>query len=377
MADPRDDDTTIRTVLSRPGGPSAAPDDDRAHYLVVVEGAERGRRVELGDESLVIGRVAPAGLVLDDAEISRSHCRVRLVMGEMVVTDLASSNGTFVAGRRVSARAVIAPGERLAVGTHVLEHEWRSRAEVQSLNALDNDLEKAGMYIRALLPPPIVDGPVRADWVLLPSARLGGDAFGFHFIDERTFALYLLDVTGHGAGAAMHAVSVINVLRQRSLPGVDVRDPARMAAHLNEMFQMDRHGGMLLSLWYGVCDIASRTLAFTSAGHHAAYLVGPAREAPVPVDISNVLIGMMPGFEYRAGRVEVPPGSSLFLFSDGAFEIETADGREWGIDDLVPLLAEPRQPGKAESQRILEAVSARTGRRTFEDDFTMVVAAFA
>jgi 3-hydroxyacyl-CoA dehydrogenase len=41
-----------------------------------------------------------------------------------------------------------------------------------------------------------------------------------------------------------------------------------MATYLNEMFQMDRHGGMLLSLWYGVFDLESRTMTFTSAGHH-------------------------------------------------------------------------------------------------------------
>ena len=58
------------------------------------------------------------------------------------------------------------------------------------------------------------------------------------------------------------------------------------------------------------------------------------------------------------------------------FEIETAEGRDWGIDDFVPLLTEPRQPGKAESRRILETVMARTGRESFEDDFTLVVASF-
>jgi serine phosphatase RsbU (regulator of sigma subunit) len=325
----------------------------------------------------VFGREEPAGVVIADPLVSRKHCRVGLVMGELSVTDLGSSNGTFVAGRRLSGSCLIAPGERITIGTHVLEHEWRSRKEVEAARNVDSDLEKAGRYVRSLLPQPIGEGPVRTDWVLQPSAKLGGDAFGYHFIDDRTFAIYLLDVTGHGTDGAMHAVSVMNVLRQHALPGVDVRDPGRMAAHLNEMFQMDRHGNMLLSLWYGVCDLGSRTLTFTSAGHHAGYLVEPGREGAVPLDVSNVLIGMMPGFEYRSARVEVPPGSSLYLFSDGVFEIETGNGRPWGIDDFVSLLTEPRDPGKAESRRILEAVAARTGRQSFEDDFTLVVATFA
>ena len=180
---------------------------------------------------MVIGRSEPAGIVIADALVSRNHCRVELTVGELFVTDLGSSNGTFVAGRRISGHTLVAPGERITIGTHVFEHEWRSRREVQSLRALDTDLEKAKRYVRSLLPDPLEEGPVRTDWVLQPCARLGGDAFGYHYIDDRTFAIYLLDVTGHGTDAAMHAVSVMNVLRQRALPGVDVRDPARMAVH--------------------------------------------------------------------------------------------------------------------------------------------------
>ena len=85
----------------------------------------------------------------------------------------------------------------------------------------------------------------------------------------------------------------------------------------------------------------------------------------------------MPDYPYRSGRAEFAPGSSLFLFSDGAFEIDQANGRQWGIDAFVELLTEPRDARKTESRRIFDAVAARTGRPTFEDDFTLVVATFA
>lgn len=370
---PLDDEPT---TLVRPGTVAAALADDRTHYLVVVAGAEPGRRIEVAERGAVIGRSKPADIVITDPLVSRSHCRLAFAMGQLFVTDMGSSNGTFVAGARITEPRLVAPGERFTIGTHVFEHEWRSRREIQEARALDSDLEKAKLYVRSLLPEPIQQGAVRTDWVLQPSAKLGGDMFGYHFIDKRTFAIYLLDVTGHGTDAAMHAVSVMNVLRQHAVPGVDVRDPGRMAAHLNEMFQMQSHGGMLLSLWYGVLDLESRAIAFTSAGHHAAYLVGPAREAAVPLDTSNMLIGMMPGNTYATGRGEIPPGSSLYVFSDGVFEIQMAGGREWGLDDFLPLLTAPAEAGKPESRRILEAVVAQTGRHAFEDDFTLVVAAF-
>jgi serine phosphatase RsbU (regulator of sigma subunit) len=378
MSDSNDESFT-RTVISRAGVPGSKPaaEDDRAHYLVVVEGEQLGLRIELGPGKLVIGRAEPADVVIADSQVSRKHCRVGLVMGELFVTDLESSNGTFVAGARISGSKMLAPGERVTIGATVLEHEWRSRREVEAARALDSDLEKAKHYVRSLLPQSLEQGPVRTDWVLQPSAKLGGDMFGYRFLDDRRFAIYLIDVSGHGINAAMHAVSVMNVLRQPdSQASLDAGDPAAMAAHLNAMFAMESHGGMLLSLWYGVFDLEARTAVFTSAGHHAAYVVGPERRTAEALEASNVLIGMMPGYAYKVGHAQFPAGAALYLFSDGVFEIQAADGRAWAIGDFLPVLTAPAVPGKPESQRILQAVKALSGRQAFEDDFTLVVAAF-
>lgn len=374
MSTPDSDEFGTRTVISRTGVPGSTQpaEDDRAHYLVVIEGEGAGKRIELGPGKLVIGRQEPADVVIADTQISRRHCRVGLIMGELYVTDLDSSNGTFVAGSRITGSKLVAPGERITLGNTVLEHEWRSRKDVMAAEALDTDLDKAKDYVQSLLPQPITDGRVKIDWVLQPSARLGGDLFGYHFLDDHTLQIYLLDVSGHGINAAMHAVSVANVLRQKSM-GANPRDPAAVATHLNAMFQMDDHGGMLLSLWYGVFDLQARTIAFTSAGHHAGYLVPPDRSDAIPLDVSNVLIGMMPGYAYKQGTASFEPGSAFYLFSDGAFEIETEE-RNWDLDQFLPYLGAPPEPGKPESRRILEAVKARTGRQAFEDDFTLVVA---
>ena len=50
---------------------------------------------------------------------------------------------------------------------------------------------------------------------------------------------FVLDVAGHGTAAALHSVSVVNVLRQRMLPDVDFRDPAAVVRSLNRMFPME------------------------------------------------------------------------------------------------------------------------------------------
>jgi hypothetical protein len=364
------------TVLIRGTTVSTGGDDGRAHYLAIVAGERAGLRVELGAKPVVIGRVPPADIVIDDSKISRKHCRVSLVLNEVFVTDLGSSNGTMVDGQRIAHATELPVGARLQVGGHVLEHEFRSRKDVEASKELDRDLESARGYVHSLIPAPLTVGPIRTEWILLPSARLGGDVFGYHQLDARTFAIFLLDVSGHGTGAAMHAVSVANLLRRDSLPGVDMRDPGKVAAYVNTLFQMKTHGGLYLTLWYGVYDLQERTLRYCSAGHHPSYLIAPAREKAIPLKTPNVIIGATADFPFESASVEVPPGSRLYVFSDGVFEIETRDGGQWGLDDVVPLIVAPPVPGTSEPERLLRAVRAQAKSPDFEDDFTVVVATF-
>ena len=103
-------------------------------------------------------------------------------------------------------------------------------------------------------------GLVRASWRFLPSTQLGGDAFGYHWLDKRRFAIFVLDVCGHGVGAALLSVSVMNVLRNRSVPDVDFADPGAVLTALNQAFPMERQNNMFFTIWYGVVSIGqSRT----------------------------------------------------------------------------------------------------------------------
>ena len=388
-------DPTIGTVNESP-----APDDDASagdrtviraqpraprlerqgwvHQLVVVEGAEPGRRFPLGAEALRVGRKPPSDIVVAEAEVSGRHCEVLVEAGHdsLVVTDLQSTNGTFVDGVRVQGRARLREGGLLQVGRRVLRHDHKPPQEVQASEELDRDLDKAGRYVQSLLPLPLHSGPVLTDWVLVPSARLGGDALGYQALDDHRFATWLIDVAGHGTGAAMHTVSVLNVLRQRALPGVDFARPEQVLARLNAMFQMDQHGGLYFTLWYGVHDRRRRCLDFACAGHHAGYLVDPQRQACKALHTRNLMIGAMPGARFAADQVEVEPGSRLYLFSDGAFDIATRDGRAFGLQDLLGLLLQPDTEGVGEAERLHRAVRGIARPGPFDDDFTVLVTTY-
>jgi hypothetical protein len=369
-----------QTTISK-GGPGLAVRRDvdaREHFLLIVQGERAGERVPFGRSPLVLGRKPGCDLVLADTEVSGRHCEVaaRGQQGDAAVTDLGSTNGTYVDGKRVQASARLTNGAMLRLGGTLLKHEYRLPSEIAQSIEMDRDLEKASHYVQSLLPVALRQGPVRTDWHFQPSAKLGGDAFGYQWLDAHRFVAYLVDVSGHGAGAAMHSVSVMNVLRQRALPQTDCGDPAAVLAALNAMFQMDSHDGMYFSIWYGAYDTRTRELAYASAGHHPAYLWVPGVAESQALQTRNLVIGaaLAPGFV--AGRTVVPSGSLLHIFSDGVFEITTAQGQQWRLADFLPLLGAAGAPDGELGRRLYQTVTAAARPGPLEDDFSMLTVQF-
>jgi pSer/pThr/pTyr-binding forkhead associated (FHA) protein len=87
--------------------------------LVIVRGGPPGARFDLREDA-IIGRV-DAGVLLDDDEVSRYHAIVRVREDGADITDLGSTNGTFVDGRRLSGRAALADGAVIRVGQTELQ----------------------------------------------------------------------------------------------------------------------------------------------------------------------------------------------------------------------------------------------------------------
>jgi len=316
--------------------------------------------------------------VLADGQVSRRHCQIELRFETAILTDLGSTNGTYVAGTRIGEPFTLTEGVVFSLGGHVLQYERRNRRETRESQDLDKALAKASSYVHSLLPPPVREGQIRTEWFYLPCERLGGDAFGYYRLDEENFVGYIVDVSGHGVAAAMHSVSLLNVLRQRALPETDFTDPAQVLRKLNRMFPMDQHDDMYFTMWYGVFNTRTRTLTFASAGHHAGYLVPRERAnvEPVPVQSRGPLIGMVPDFTFKAETTVIPEGTTLYLFSDGVFEIITHAGEEWSIDSFKGLLAQPTHPMSTEPERLHAHVRSLARPGPFDDDFSILTVTF-
>ena len=89
--------------------------------LVVVEPAPMaGLTFALANEA-TIGRAPSCGIHLDDTYVSQVHARIFANHEGFFIEDLGSSNGTLRNGERLEATTALLPGDRLAIGTTVME----------------------------------------------------------------------------------------------------------------------------------------------------------------------------------------------------------------------------------------------------------------
>ena len=257
----------------------------------------------------------------------------------------------------------------------LLERDAAHEALRRSQALLQDELDQAAKYVASLLPEPL-DERVRTRWKFIPSVSLGGDAFGYHWLDDDHFVVYLLDVSGHGVGAALLGVSVLNVLRARSLPGTDFRDPGQVLAGLGGTFTMESHGGKFFTIWYGVYRPSTRELRWAGGGHPAALLFAPSSPVPTALDSTGPMPGILPDLQFTTLSTIVPAGARLFVYSDGLYEIRKGDGSAYGYDEFAADMGVPTADGAAP----LEAGIARAERlaagRGYDDDVSALEVTF-
>jgi len=111
-------------VLARPGHEVAPPDSaSRALLLVHTDGAAPVQ-FDLGGALISIGRASDNDVIVDDPEVSRHHCQLKLQHGAYSLADLGSRNGSWVNGQPVS-EVALGPGDSIRIGSTEIHFEVR------------------------------------------------------------------------------------------------------------------------------------------------------------------------------------------------------------------------------------------------------------
>ncbi len=273
---------------------------------------------------------------------------------------------------------------RVRAGLRLYQSAQTLHRSAQALEQLAADLQsqkqlleaqfaEAADYVRSLLPKPM-QGKIAIDTRFLPSKQLGGDCFDYYWLDPDYLMIYLLDVSGHGLSSALPSVSVHNMLKTQSLPNTNFYQPNRVLTALNEAFQMSQQNEQYFTIWYGVYNCRKQQLFYASAGHPPAILLSQAAGRSPQVHSLKTRgspIGMFPHTKYVMDRCDIHAGSTLYIFSDGIYEITQQDGTMWDLAGFTQLLAESHAQ-EPHLDRLLQQIAQLNQRPSFEDDCSIV-----
>ena len=181
-----------RTAISLP---SERPKGAGQPCLVIISGAEMGRRIDLTHEEVSIGRSEQCTVCVNSDLVSRRHAVVNRVLGHYIVVDLKSTNGTFVNDQRVE-RAELKDGDLLRTGKTVLKYlennlELEYMQHILSLASVDS---LTGLYNKRHFDEVFGKEVARAEQTRTPCSLIVLDIDHFKRIN---------DTFGHPAGDAV------------------------------------------------------------------------------------------------------------------------------------------------------------------------------
>lgn len=264
-----------------------------------------------------------------------------------------------------------------------LNRELRAKQE-----RIDEDLAAAAEIQRSLLPRAPADyGPLDMGWAFEPSAHIAGDIFNLIRLADHLWAIYAMDVSGHGVPAAMMAVSVYQSLQPasgfvcRPEPGMDrrlsPRRPSEVLKALDAEYPFERFSNFF-TMAYLILDTENHTLTYSNAGHPRPVVL--RRDGRVKLlKRGGPFIGLfgirLPEEDngFMEEQLAFNPGDKLFLYTDGLNEYMNPEGEMYGNQRLHALLKDHAGEGISAIIAAVRAALRQFGRDAPPaDDVTLV-----
>jgi sigma-B regulation protein RsbU (phosphoserine phosphatase) len=199
----------------------------------------------------------------------------------------------------------------------------------------------------------------------VPAREVSGDYYDFLDIGDSGLGFVLADVSGKGVAAALLMANLQACFRSQSQDAL--RQPASMLRAVNKLFCESTPPEHFATLFFGNYDDRTRHLRYVNCGHLPPILIrsdGTVERLPATATV----LGVFTNWSSEESAVDLAPGDTLVLFSDGVTEAGVETEAEFGEDGLMAVI---RANQGSNSETLVNAiVSAVAGEK--EDDVTVV-----
>ncbi len=229
--------------------------------------------------------------------------------------------------------------------------------EHSQLESIKGDLAVAREIQQAILPrifPPFPENEPQMDIAASMQAAkdVGGDFYDFFRIDDDHIGFVIADVSGKGVPAAIFMAVSRTLIRATGVRGVT---PAECINYSNELLEKESANNMFVTVFYGIYNIQTGEIRYTNAGHNPPYVMkadGSVERTPVS---GNMAIGIFGDYQYQEATLQLQPGDTLLLYTDGVTEATNPQEQEYTDERLSQLLT---KSGQLSCQALIDTVRA-------------------
>ena len=245
----------------------------------------------------------------------------------------------------------------------------------EAYEAVDREMKAVADIQRSLLPAGLPEIPtldLAAHYQT--SQRAGGDYYDFFPLTEGRWGILIADVSGHGTPAAVLMAithSIAHICCDPPVPASKLLSAVN--SRLASSYTLDT--GNFVTAFYGIYDPHLQTLHYANAGHPRPLIRRAASGLVEAIDgEASLPLGIVGDELYQDGVVQLHPGDTLVLYTDGITEARTTDGELFGTHRLEELLATCHAAPQQVIARTLWEVERFTRRAAPSDDRTIVAA---
>ncbi|MBQ0037584.1 MAG: SpoIIE family protein phosphatase [Clostridiales bacterium] len=239
---------------------------------------------------------------------------------------------------------------------------------------IDKELEFARTIQLSALPnnfPPEARHKEFDIWAGMTTAKeVGGDFYDFYMLGPSKLAFMIADVSGKGIPAAMFMMTAKTMIKNLSETGVDVDD---VFIRANDQLCDGNDAGMFVTAWMGVLDLRTGLITFVNAGHNPPLIRKKDGSFEYLRSRASLVLAGMDGIRYRKNELQLEPGDTIYLYTDGVTEATNANEELYGEARLLKRL---NSMEISDVEQICRAVKADVDQFVGEapqfDDITMV-----
>jgi phosphoserine phosphatase RsbU/P len=234
---------------------------------------------------------------------------------------------------------------------------------------LEQELSIARTIQQALLPHGLNDYPhLLVTGVHHPCHEVGGDYFDVVPVSDDRTAILIADVSGKGLGAAL-----VTTMLQGALSGLTMgADPVKVFNNFNRFLCLHSEVGRYVTMFVGILG-RDGVLEYIKAGHPSPLMLRKGQVTELYTE-GSFPVGLIAEAEFSSARIQLEPGDTLVLFSDGVTEAENPDRDLFEVSGLCnALVGHDGVPIDALQESVLQSVRSFTHGAHQSDDLTLLV----